>query len=210
MDSSELMEKVAEVAPKEHDFIVKTAAEVKDSPFCEEIVEEFDSILKKAAMDYRGMASALGQGAASLGKGVAVTALGGVALSLAGDASDAIRRGITKTRNYKRMLASNPDLKEKPAVQVQAIFSTLHRFNPDFSADPVVSGSFVRNHVDIAQGEHGVGAVGLDALKSIVDARKGLNESRRFPQMGKFEGNKSQGEQVHLHKPGQYSYNAKP
>ncbi len=208
MDGKQLMEKVAEIAPKEYDFIMKTASEIQESPFHEEIVGELDGIIKKAAMGFGGM---VGQGAINLGMGVAATALGGVALMLAGDATDSLRRGITKTRNYKRMLSSNPDLKEKPANQVQAIFSTLHRFNPDFSGDPVVAGSFVRQHVDLAQGEEGSGAVGLDALKSIVDARKGLNESRRFPQMGKFEGGGGgRGDQIHLHKPGQYTFNPKP
>lgn len=178
MNSTQLMEKVAEVSPEKYDFLVKTAAEVRESPFRDEIVGELGGVLEKAAMDWGRMGAAAGNGAMSLGKGLAVTALGGIGMALAGDMYDATRRGITKTRNYKRMMASNPDLKEKPAVAVQAIFSTLHRFNPDFSADPIVSGSFVRNHVEMA-GE-GPGAVGLDSLKSLVDSRKGLNESRRL------------------------------
>jgi hypothetical protein len=181
MDSMTMMEKVAEVAPEKYDFMVKTAAEVRESPFRDEIVEELDGILKKAGT---GWDSFMG-GAKTMGLGVLGTAAGGIGLALAGDLYDATRRGITKGRDYKRMLASNPDLKEKPSAQVQAIFSTLHRFNPDFASDPVVSGSFVRNHVDLA-GE-GAGAVGLDSLKNLVDARKNLGESKKFPQV-KFPG----------------------
>lgn len=175
MDSKLLMDKVAEVAPEKFEFLVKTASEIKQSPFREEFVAEFEGLLKKAQMDWGGIAGKLRGGAESLGKGVVTTALGGIGLALAGDAYDATRRAIFKTRNYKKMLAANPDLKDKPAAQVQSIFSTLHRFNPEFSADPVVAGSFVRNHVTFA-GE----GVGLDSLKSLVDARKGLNESRRL------------------------------
>lgn len=174
MDGTELMKKVAEVAPEKYDFIVKTASEVRSSPFRDEIVTELDGIIKKAAMSSGEMGGMLGRGVLSFGAGVAAHAMGGVALALAGDAVDSLRRGITKTRNYKRMLAANPDLRDKPAAEVQAIFSTLHRFNPDFSGDPLVAGSFVRNHADLGAG------IGLESLKSLVDSRKGLNESRRF------------------------------
>ncbi len=181
MNGTQLMEKVAEVAPETYDFIMQTRGEISESPWKDEFLEEFDGILKKAAMDWKSIGSSVGQGGLAMAKGLGATALGGIGLALAGDAYDATRRAITKTRNYKRMMASNPDLKDKPAHQVQAIFSTLHRFNPDFSGDPVVSGSFVRQHVDMAQSEEGVGAVGLDAMKAIVEGRKGINESRRLP-----------------------------
>lgn len=196
MDSNQLMEKVAEVAPEKYDFIMKTAAEVKESPFRDEILEGLDGILKRASDGYAKIKHAfpmptggrpgLGTLAGNVGLAGLGTLAGGIGLALAGDATDWIRRGLTKSRDYKRMLASNPDLKEKPANQVQAIFSTLHRFNPDFASDPVVSGSFVRNHVDLA-GE-GAGAVGLDSMKNLVDARKNLHESKRFPQMAKIPG----------------------
>lgn len=198
MDSSQLMEKVAEVAPEKYDFLMKTADEVKESPFREEILEGLEGILKKASAGYDKMMKTAfpmpnpGAGlrgfANTVGAGVATSVAGGIGMSLASDAYDFVRRGISKTRDYKRMLASNPDLKEKPAVQVQSIFSTLHRFNPDFASDPVVAGSFVRNHVDLA-GE-GAGAVGLDSLKNLVDARKNLSESKKFPQMAKLTGGK--------------------
>jgi hypothetical protein len=179
MDSTQLMEKVAEIAPEKYDFLVKTAAEVRESPFRDEIVEELGVIMEKAAFDWKALQGRAGTGLAGVGTGVLTTALGGIGLALAGDMYDASRRAIFKTRNYKRMLAANPDLKEKPAQQVQSIFSTLHRINPEFSGDPVIAGSFVRNHVDIAS--EGAGSIGLDSLKSLVDARKGLNESRRLP-----------------------------
>lgn len=179
MDSFRMMEKVAEVAPEKYKFIVEGASEIKDGPFREEAIEELDHILKQAAFDWKNFGSTSLHNGISLSKGIAATALGGIGLALAGDAYDATRRAVSKTRNYKRMLASNPDLKEKPAAQVQSIFSTLHRFNPEFSSDPAVAGSFVRQHVELALGESGVG-VGLDTAKSLVDSRKSLNESRRL------------------------------
>lgn len=175
MDSTQLMEKVAELAPDKYDFLVKTAAEVRTSPFNEEIVAELDGIMKKAGVNWQGLQSSVGRGAAGLGMGIATTALGGIGLALAGDMYDAARRGITKTRDYKRMMAANPDLKDKPAAEIQTIFSTLHRLNPDFAGDAYVAGSFVRDHSEMASG------VRLEGLKQLVDARKGLTESRRLP-----------------------------
>jgi hypothetical protein len=174
MNSAQLMEKVAEVAPAKYSFLVETAQEVKESPFREEILGEMDGILKTAAAGFDEMRHVLGKGALSLGKGIAVTALGGIGMALASDMYDATRRGIFKTRNYKKMMAANPDLADKPAEAVQSIFSTLHRFNPEFASDPLVAGSFVRQHAALEVG------VGLDAMKHLVDARKGLSESRRL------------------------------
>lgn len=179
MDGTQLMEKVAELAPDKYDFIVQGIAEIKDGPFRDEAMEEQDAIIKQAQLNWEQVGSSAMRGGLSLSKGIAATALGGIGLALAGDAYDATRRAVHKTRNYKRMLASNPDLREKPATQVQSIFSTLHRFNPEFSADPAVAGSFVRQHVELALGENGVG-VGLDTAKSLVDSRKSLNEGRRL------------------------------
>lgn len=174
MNSAQLMQKVAEVAPAKYDFLMKTSQEVSESPFREEILGELDGVLKTAAASFGEMSKVMGNGALSLGKGIAVTALGGVGMALASDMYDAARRGLTKTRNYKRMMAANPDLSEKPAETIQSIFSTLHRFNPDFASDPLVAGSFVRNHAQLEVG------VGLDSMKHLVDARKGLSESRRL------------------------------
>ena len=198
MNSTQLMEKVAEVAPEKYDFIVKTAAEVRESPFRDEIVGELDGIFKKAST---GFGDTLKNFGGAVGAGIATTVAGGIGLALAGDAYDAIRRGITKSRNYKRMLAANPDLKDKPATQVQTIFSTLHRFNPEFSGDPAVAGSFVRNHVDLAA--EGAGAVGIDTAKALVDSHKNLTEvrSKQFPQMAKLDGPR---DTYKLDKPGDY------
>ena len=180
MDGTQLMEKVAEVAPDKYEFLMKTAAEISLSPFKDEILEEMDGILKKAAFNAAGMAKTVGRGALMGASGIATMAMGGIGLALAGDAYDAAKRGISKTRDYKRMLATNPDLKNKPAVMVQNIFSTLHRFNPEYASDPIVSGSFVRMHADAASNDDGVGTIGLETMKSLVDAHKGMGESRRI------------------------------
>jgi hypothetical protein len=180
-----LMQKVAEVAPKHHDFLLKTAEEVKNSPFKEEIVGELDGLMKKAFQMpvWAGDAARnFGGGAATVGGAVAA----GIAYALAGDMYDAAKRGITKTRNYKTMLMENPDLKTMPAKNVQKAFSVLHKLNPDFASDPTIAGAWVKRQA--IYGDDSLGDAGN--LKQLVDARKGLSESRRLPAVPQFGGKK--------------------
>lgn len=178
MKTVELMQKVAEVAPDKYRFIVKTAAEVRESPFRKEIVDELDRLVKKAgfmsAMQGMGGAAgkALGTGAAAVGGAVA----GGIAFSLAGDMYDALKRGITKGRNYRTMMRENPDLADLPARNVQRTFSTLHRFNPEFASDPMVAGSYVRRQAQYAEFDP-------KGLTDLVNSRKNIGDARRLPQV---------------------------
>jgi len=60
MNGTQLMEKVAEVAPETYDFIMQTRGEISESPWKDEFLEEFDGILKKAAMDWKSIGSSVG------------------------------------------------------------------------------------------------------------------------------------------------------
>lgn len=171
MNTGELMEKIAEVAPREYRFIVKTAKEVKESPFREEILEELEGHIEKVA---NSMLGRFGGAAAGVGATVAT----GIAFSLAGDMYDSLKRGITKGRNYKAMLRDNPDLAEMPASDVQRAFSTLHRFNPDFAADPTVAGSFVRRQANFLEFDP-------KQLTDLVSSRKSLADTRKLPIPGR-------------------------
>lgn len=156
------MQKMAEVAPSHYQFLMKTSAEIRRSPFKDEIADEMDGIIKtaeesieKLAIGFGGVASGLAGAAKSVMSHpapmfIGTTIAGGVALSLAGDLYDAARRGLTKSRHWSNMLEANPDLadraKEDPNVQV--MFNTLHRFNPEFSGDPHVAASFVKAQLE--------------------------------------------------------------
>lgn len=190
MDTAELMKKVAEVAPDKYAFILKTAAEVRQSPFREEIVADLERLVKKAGFlsALKGAAGpiggAMGAGAAAVGGAVA----GGIAFSLAGDMYDSLKRGITKGRNYRAMMQENPDLADLPAKNVQRSFATLHRFNPEFSSDPTVAGSFVRRQAAFA--EEGVEP---RQLSDLVNARKSIGDARRLPQVPQMPQKKPPG-----------------
>ncbi len=168
MDTQQIMQKVAEVAPRQYHYVIGSAQEIGQGPFRDEVLEELDTIVKTASGP--GLMGRLGNAAA----GVGATMATGIALSLAGDLFDATKRGLTKTRNYRKMMEANPDLDELPATEVQKVFNVLHRFNPDFASEPTVAGHFVRNHAKI----EGTGMGDQRLLGDLVKSRNELNNTR--------------------------------
>lgn len=195
MNPTVLMEKVAEVAPEEYAFFVKAAAELKTSPFVDEVRDELEGIMEKAAIAMRApvsglarMGGALGSMAGKalssgpakflggLGMAAGTAAAGGIALALATDMYGAAKRGLTKSRNYQAMLEANPDLRDLSSERVRQTFSTLHRLNPTFAGDPTVAGALVRREAmsDLPQWDP-------QQLKTLVDANKAIVESSKLP-----------------------------
>ncbi len=182
MSYDKLMQKVAEVAPRHHEFLLKTAAEVKTSPYKEEITSELDGLMKKA-FEMPGWAGGMGKSMASGAGMVGGAVAAGIAYALAGDMYDAAKRGITKSRNYQAMMSQNPDLKEMPAKNVQQAFSVLHHFNPEFSSNPIVAGSWVRR-----QATYGEDVLGnTQELGQLISSRKNLSDSKKLPAVPKFD-----------------------
>jgi len=77
-----------------------------------------------------------------------------------------------KADNYKEMIRANPDLRGKDSKAMQRAFSTLHRFNPEYAADPMVAGAFVENTLDMAR-------VNVDQVNQLVKARKEMSDAAR-------------------------------
>ena len=162
-------QKIAEVAPEAHQFIKEAAPEIWDSPFEPEITADVMGIFAKGEsfLKQAGFGTEFGLGVAG--------ALGaGIATGLAGDAMDAIKRGLSKTRDYRGMLRENPDLQGHPmgAKAVQGVFGTLHKFNPEFASDPLVAGTFVRNHLESADPHR----IDIGMLSSMTTARKNIQD----------------------------------
>lgn len=194
--TEDILQKVAQVAPRHHHFLLKTASEINTSPFREEILGEMNDLVKLAmnwgamAGGLRSGAQALGRGAASfgsmagkgalsLGGAVGAAAAGGIALALAGDLYDAAKRGITKGRDYTAMMRANPQLQKMPAKEVQKAFSVLHRFNPEFAGDPTVAGAWVGRQVNVTSMQPDEYA-NLNTLKPLIDARKNLADTKKI------------------------------
>ena len=186
--TDDIMEKVAEVAPTHVAFLQKTAAEINASPFKEEILEELDGLTKKA-MNWGGVqngAASMGRGMASFAGGVGAAAAGGIAMALAGDLYSAAKRGITKSRDFKNMLDANPQLSKAPAKDVQKAFSVLHRFNPEFAADPTVSGAWVGKQINMPDEFYGE----TRAIKELIDSHKSIVDSNKLSPFKADKGSK--------------------
>lgn len=95
--------------------------------------------------------SRLGESAANavLGAGGAALAAGAVAGGVRG--VQALYDVATEARDFRAMLENDPDLKRKHEEEpklVNRMFTTLRTFNPAFTRDPVVAGSYVRQMVE--------------------------------------------------------------
>ena len=143
--------------------------------FMKELRENPELMEKTAAM-FRGPGEALGYGAKIMGLGalLGVGSLGATAgvQAVAQKVKD-YQSSIDKAKNYKAMLDANPELATKnvDAKMVQRHFDTLHRFNPEYAADPVVAGTYVQNSLEFARPN-------IEALNNIVNARKNLAQAK--------------------------------
>ena len=183
---SQLTEMIPKVAPQHHELLVKLGTDLQADPYCDEIAQEMDGIIKKAEACLEGIAKTAAvkdlRGWKDVAKGTGaafgIMAAGGIALALAGDLYEAAKRGLTRGRDYKNMLAANPDLRSpSKSAKVKSSFGTLHRFNPEFAKDPNVAGSFVRNAIEVPGSE-------LATAKDLVQARDSMQKARALPAMG--------------------------
>jgi hypothetical protein len=100
------------------------------------------------------------------GQVIGATALGVAGAAVAGAAVGVhhLYNAATKTRDFKSMLSQNEFLAshDNPKMVNQA-FTTLRRFAPEFSKDPLVAGTYVQRMV-----ESPIGAAGIigDAMSS--------------------------------------------
>jgi len=163
MRAEQLFEKIAEVRPEVYQFFAATQDEVRESPFRDEIVGRLNELVKVAGL------------MGNIAGGVGTTIATGIAYNLAGDLYDSLRRGLTKGRNYRNMLAANPDLKREDGQKVRRAFEVLHQFNPEFSGNPVVAGSFVRDQAQLNE------LGNIQMLGNLVSARKNLSDIKKLP-----------------------------
>lgn len=198
MSDSNMMSKVAAHAPQHYAYLMKTAEEVRQSPFSADIILELDGIMKRAmpmggmyddaaqaATGAAGKAGKAGKAAAAAAgavdwtrgaKYMAGAAAAGVAMSLGGDMYEAVKRGLTKGRHYKNMLEANPELRAKGNLPfVKRHFNTLHKFNPEYASDPHVAGSYIKGNIDLESDDIG-------AIHNLVKARREIQQARQMPQ----------------------------
>lgn len=97
----------------------------------------------------------------------------GLAGAVATDLYDAAKRGLTKGMNYKRILEMNPDIKKNyDQKDLKKTFDTLHRYAPDFTADPNLGGQILRAMAEIPQDQH-------QLVKDLINSRKNLRDTKK-------------------------------
>lgn len=95
--------------------------------------------------------------------GAGLAAVGGVAESGVRALYD---RG-SLALSYRKMLQNNPDLEREDSSKVQQAFKTLHRVNPEYAKDPLISGTFVKNTI-------GAESLHLGDVNQLVQARRAM------------------------------------
>jgi hypothetical protein len=129
------------------------AAEAGGKGFAEAVGSAMGEVGEAAAADAgkswlrRAGESLLGFGGRTAKTVAPVLALGG---TLAGTeaAFNAASNAISRSRGFKGMMESNPDLAKMDQKRVNAAFKTLHRFNPEMASDPYVAGGWVKRVTD--------------------------------------------------------------
>lgn len=94
---------------------------------------------------------------------------------VAKDAYRALKSKVTENKNYQAMLEKNPSLRNHPDQEmIRDTFKTLHRFNPAYSGDPLVAGTFVQNAVDMER-------LDVNQVNQLVSAAKTIKDTGPKP-----------------------------
>lgn len=135
-----------------------------------------DPAFRKEANEKLGMNPMVQKMLKRVGYGTALGAgavAGATAMNLVREKLKERSDSLKKAKDYKGMLEANPQLRgaEVDAQMVQRHFDTLHRFNPEYAADPMVAGTYVQNSLEMARPN-------IDALNNVVNARKNLIDAQ--------------------------------
>jgi hypothetical protein len=121
---------------------------------------DFVSGLARPTGGGSGFASTLGSGIS----GAAALGLAGATIGAAGRGVQRLYDAATKSRDFKSMLEANPDLmqmqQEKPK-QFNQMFTSVRTFTPEFSRDPIVAGSCMRQMMENPLGAGGIITQGI-------------------------------------------------
>jgi hypothetical protein len=172
--SPELMEKSA--------YAIKLAERL-DPESVEEIVGDFREIAER--LDTHIKVAGAGQMAKDIITGVGVATAGALGLAVATDLYSAARRGLTKGRNWKRMLDANPSLLDPHdpdgvhnQARLRSAFNSIHRFAPELASDPLAAGAAVRQLADSPNGTY------HSNLKNSIEIQKVIGDSHAKPFIG--------------------------
>lgn len=189
MTAEEILAAANEANPE---YVEKTANALfvlqhGEPEFVDEMMKDINIITAVTMEKSAGVKDVLRRGWGSTGgklpdaaQGVLIAGAASVALGLgaavAGDLYDAAKRGLTRKRNYDAIVKANPDLQRHDKKELINSFSTLHRFAPEFTADPRLGGELLGAMASLGGGAEGGQRALVEELlnsrKTLVDARK--------------------------------------
>lgn len=197
----ELMQKTAQALS----LIEKLAPE-----FLPDVLQEFETIASvtteklaaaPSAASSRVFSSPVGQAAIGVAASIGVGVAASLGSAIAADLFDTAKRGLTKARDLRRIMASNPKLREEvnDPERLKPAFNALHHYAPDLMKDPLVGGSLLKSLANQAPGnEHVLIRDLIGSRKNLVDIRN--NQFRLdLREMGKKQEKKEGPLHYHLH-----------
>lgn len=176
----ELMQKTAQALT----LIEKMAPE-----FMEDVISDFETISSVTLEKVAGVPPIVKEKLLGAGALVGTAIAAGLGTSIATDLFDAAKRGLTKSRNFKRIMEANPGLKNvAEPKRLKPAFDMVHRYAPDFTSDPMLGGSLITAIVNQPPGHE------YNLIKELLGARKNLSDikgSQFRPDFGKLIGGPS-------------------
>jgi hypothetical protein len=181
MTHEDLLKEVGEMQPE---MMAKTAQVIalsdKIAPeFTKDIFRDFEVILETV---FEKTASTTLENAKKIGIMLGSTAAAGIMSAVSTDLYDAARRGLSKSRNFKRIMEANPSLKrEVNPKQLTMAFNAIHRFAPDFTSDPLVGGALLRTVAELPDSSYKTIQDAISTQAKINDAK-----SKHFQEIAKL------------------------
>lgn len=83
-------------------------------------------------------------------------------------------QAVSFSRRYRDMIEANPNLREEDSQKVMDRFRVLDRFGPTISADPIVSGHFIRQTLEFP-------VLSPTVLKEVVEVENRARELNASP-----------------------------
>ncbi len=92
--------------------------------------------------------------------------------SVATDIYSLAKGALSKSSNYKAILAQNPALADRfSPTDLKRSFATLHRFAPEFTADPTLGGHLLSAMAETPENQMNIIKTLLDSRQKFLDAK---------------------------------------
>lgn len=176
-----ILEAAQEADPETMQKVAESLAET-DPEFLDEVFQDFEFISTLTLEKSAAIPDSVKQRAIGLAKDsarlVGIAGAAALGTSIAAELFDVAKRGLTKSRNFKRIMQYAPGMKAEVSdpSRIKPAFDALHRYAPDFTADPMLGASLLKSLANQPPGNEHV------LITNLLNSRKTLGEikSKQF------------------------------